>query len=224
MILDLPEHHYILEPLNNSVFLFKCDDKNIENVISSNSKRVKIEVKPKILDMPILVRLNNDIVVSERNKICGYIVMPVGIAIYARFGDNRYMLDEIKPELKRIYFGQLTGEGSLSYLHYVDWSVKPPDKIREFEAVMLVEISNMLSETYRINSFQIFPKNIQIYIKGNIIFTNKGIINIVREDEVVFEYDMSSSISRGELLEDALEGHDRSVISTVSDIKRYFRR
>jgi hypothetical protein len=204
--------------------VFKCGERDIENIVASNSKRVRIEIRPKVFEMPLLVRLINSILISEKTKLSGYIIIPIGIAIYARVGDSRYILDQIKPELKRVYHGQLTGEGSLSYLHYTDWHTRPPDNINVFEVIMLVEISNMNPTSYSLNSFQLSPKDIQIYTKGGIIFTNKSIVNIIREDETVIEYHMSPSIKGGRLLEDALEKHIKTVILKALDVNRYFSR
>ncbi|MGQ9705650.1 MAG: hypothetical protein ACUVWP_01425 [bacterium] len=215
---------YRVEPKSDRSFIFSCDKRGIKKCVISNSKRAKIAIRPKMIDKPILVRLTSKITLSGQSRLSFYFNIPNGYAIYSFFKEEKHILDEIKPKLRRIYYGDLTGEGNISYLYNTNWSIDLPSKIEKFEMLVNANILNIHSNVYEIGFIQLLPKDIQIYIENDIINTNKIIINVIRDDEVNIKYIPMPSIRGSKLLQDAESKDIKSIISMALDVNRYFRK
>ncbi|HDM43231.1 MAG TPA: DUF432 domain-containing protein [Firmicutes bacterium] len=207
------DNRYLVEPIKGGLFNIRCEDREIFDVIVSHSNKARILIKPRALDIPVLTRLSREVVISEKGRVSGYCKVPISIAMYVMLGNDRYLVDEIKPELRKLLYGPPTEEGEIVYLYNSDWQTEPFDELSSFEAMMLTEIQNTQSIPSKFSCFKMVPAHIQFYLKEETVYTNRTKIVLVKGEECEIEYTPDPSVVGGELIEDMQEKPVKAMIT-----------
>jgi hypothetical protein len=208
-VLDIktPGADYIIQSDTRDRLVIKIDRGGgvIERrVIAVDVSEVKFLIEPAPLDLALLMKLKNPIMIIGEKELEFYFSTPLDFHLIMKIEDKKEILDSIyNHKLKKTWLGSEGGPGEMCYIwdFYPHLNIEKAD-LGTFYAVVPVVAKGDVGQCYRLKEFKIEDDEFQVYHYKNNFYTNRIIIDIDPSDRLNITLDDETIFPDAELIRD----------------------